>query len=193
MKQLITLAVALLLVGSLAAQTAQNRGDNSLTVYQVCFAGFDEPVDPDQFYELKRFGFIRTQSISPATRDKEDGMFRLYLGPYIGLEAAEMAMAFVRAKGYTDAYLESDPYQLTSEDGKKLTHTVQVGAFDKPDMEAYQLITREIGKEVYLIYEDGLFKIFAGLYTAEEIPQVKTETIWYLSEQGFETFIRSFR
>lgn len=185
-----------LLLGSpLHAQTSQ-FSDQS-TIYQLYIGEFDKQADTKQFDRLRKLGFIRYFSIADESKYTSQAQSpdtrRVYIGPYIGQLTAEAAMARAWELGFRDAKIEVNTNYLAQEKYKDLSYSLQLGAFENPDMRKFEEIASLPAHGVFLMYEDGFFKVLSGMYRPDEVAYLKRTMIPYLRDMGYYGFVRSFR
>lgn len=194
-----TLLIALTLAGLFPFRSfAQfDEPEERNIIYQVFIGEFDKQADSHQFEGLQHLGFLRHFSIenetSLASQDQNPDMQRMYVGPYLGKATAEAVLARAWTLGFSDARIESNEQYLTSDKYADLQFTVQLGAFEDPDMRKFEEIASLPAHGVYLMYEEGFFKVLSGMYRPEEIDYVRNEVIPYLRDLGYYGFVRTFR
>ncbi|MEZ4776687.1 MAG: hypothetical protein R3D00_26160 [Bacteroidia bacterium] len=190
------IAVFFMLTPVFAQTDSQPAGDH--TIYQIYVGTMNSLEDLAQFDDLKEFGFIRPFSISElpveqqmVSRDGEGK--KVFVGPYLGKATAENILTLIWTRGYSNAFIEADERSLRTNKTQNLTYSVQLGAFQQPDMRRYEKISNVFAYGTFLTFEDGLYKVVAGLYKPESTDYVKSTVIPYLKKQGFNGFVRTVR
>lgn len=194
-----TLLIVFALVGvlpfGLFAQTDEPEVRN--TIYQVFIGEFDKAEGLQALDPLRELGFIRHFSLTNesdyALKGEDPNKQRIYVGPYLGKVTAEAVMARAWTLGFRDARIEANETYLNSNKYADLEYTVQLGAFEDPDMRNFEEIANLPAHGVFLMYEEGFFKILCGMYRTEETGYVRNEVIPYLRDMGYYGFIRTFR
>ena len=166
-------------------------------IYQVFVGEFDRQSDMSRFEPLRALGFLRPFSIVDETgyalRGEGSSLQRVYVGPYLGKETAEAVMAKAWTLGFRDARIETNEQYLNSDKNADLTYTLQLGAFGDPDMRNFEEIASLPAHGVYLMYEDGLFKVLCGMYRPEQLDYLRRSVTPYLRDMGNYGFVRTFR
>ena len=183
---------------SLASLTgfSQNYPGNDHKICQIYVGTVGGGENLTRFDNLRDFGFINLYSLAnpPIDQSEVTGISRkVFLGPYLGFESAEKVLEMVRTRGYSDAYIEADERTLKSNKGKNLVYSVQIGAFENPNMRKFTSITNMFAHGIFLTYEGGLFKVLSGMYDASNADYVRSEVVPYLKSRGYNGFLRTFR
>ncbi|MEZ4827718.1 MAG: hypothetical protein R3C61_15760 [Bacteroidia bacterium] len=189
-------AVFFVFASTFGQGSSQSAEDH--TIYQI-YVGTMTSIDGlTQFDDLKDLGFIRPFSIAElpveqqmVSRDGEGK--KVFVGPFLGRATAENILAMIWSRGYSNAFIEADARSLITEKTRNLTYSVQLGAFQQPDMRRYEKISNSLAYGTFLTYEDGLYKVVAGLYKPESVDYVKKTVIPYLKKEGFNGFVRTVR
>lgn len=172
-----------------------DEGQASQAVYQIYLGKVQPGESFAQFSNVAHLGFLRTFSIEEPP--KEQGPSRaaaeqkVFLGPFIGHQTAALIMDKILENGYKDAYMERDEKGLKTYTGESLTHSVQLGAFEQLNMNKFNKIATVPAHGVYVLYEDGLFKVLSGLYPAAEKEYLRKSVVPYMKRVwGFSGFVR---
>ncbi len=163
------------------------------TIFRIQITTLEQSIDVDTFSNLNHLGFIR---LNPMERGplEDDSPVSVMLGPYLGANTADYVLQKVWEKGYTEAKLIKDDFSLLSGEGTELTHTIQVGAFRRPYLNKFTDISTIPAHGMYIVYEEGLFKIFSGLYSSQEESYLRESVIpYFLEEFGLYGFVRKLR
>ena len=165
-------------------------------VYQIYLGNVQPGQSMNIYSDVSHLGFLRTFSIQeppleqgPSRASAEQ---KVFLGPFLGEKTAKEMMEKVLNLGYIDAYLEKDEAGLSTPSGTKLTHTVQLGAFEQLDMQKFTKIANVPAHGVFVLYEDGLYKVLSGLYPSEEKEYIRKSVIPYMKKVwGMKGFLRA--
>lgn len=183
MKSLGILLLTLFLGVSLQAQKIT-------AIYSVKVATIKAAKTDAVFDKLKPYGILRFEP--------SDHGVRVYLRSYLDKSTAVRVRDKVRRLGFKDAFVVSDGYRLTENEGKYFTHTYQIGSFKKIDLSAANgiLSTRDVGEELYIQYHKGIYRVSVGLYSpaipgSKEICILKAAQVQTL--MGKKGFGRKFR
>ncbi|MEO1417265.1 MAG: hypothetical protein AAFW00_18410 [Bacteroidota bacterium] len=172
--------------------------DDRDVIFQI-FVGEVPVGDADEvFKDLESLGFLRPFSISnPPMKpqaSRAPRMEKVYVGPYIGFATVAHMLQVIRAKGYIRAQIEGNEITLTSEVGCQLTHTVQLGAFEHPPADYFDHLAYLPAYGIHIVFEEGLYKVFSGLYREDQEAYIEEVVIPYWKENwGFQPFFRPFR
>ncbi|MEO1448663.1 MAG: hypothetical protein AAFV07_04000 [Bacteroidota bacterium] len=172
--------------------------DDSHTVYQVYLTTVAPGSSLAEFADLEDLGFVQIFSmVNPPTTPGPSRALEpqaVYLGSYLGLETAEHVLQKVRTRGYIDARIEADTRSLTEGSNRNLTYTLQVGAFNELDMDRFTKVANIPAYGMFVKWEKGYFKVFAGMYSEAELDYLKgTVQPYFKSQWGIDGFPKSFR
>ncbi len=163
------------------------------TIYRIQITITEEPDSFNFVPDLNHLGFVRLYPLERGPMEEKSPV-RVMLGPYLGANTADFVLQKVWKKGYTEAQLIKDDFSLLNGEGTGLTHTIQVGAFKKPYLNKYNDISTIPAHGMFIVYEEGLFKIFSGLYTSQEESYLRNSVLPYFREEyGLYGFIRKLR
>ncbi|MEM6343766.1 MAG: hypothetical protein AAF927_07790 [Bacteroidota bacterium] len=168
--------------------------DSTHIIYRIYLGVVSDQADLDQFDPLKPLGFISSYANVSRGRDRLAPGLRVYLGEYLDKTTAAHMLLQVWGAGFDKAYIERDNLTLRYGVGSELIYTIQLGAFRRLPMQKFAALRDELPYGIYVRYEDGLFKVFAGLYASFELGEVKRKTIPWLRQQGYNTaYVKQFR
>jgi len=168
------------------------RHDYSI-VYHIQLMEADSLVPQTYFAGLYSLGFIKYFGVERGPLD-DSSKVRIMLGPYLGTTTADFVLQQVWKKGFPDAKLVEDDLTLIEGSGANLTHTVQVGAFRRPHFDMYEPLVSIPAHGMFIVYENGLFKVLSGLYTSQEESYLRQSVIpYYQNEFGLYGFVRKIR
>ncbi|MDX2250163.1 MAG: hypothetical protein SF052_25495 [Bacteroidia bacterium] len=186
---------AVFFMGSIAFSQTEEQPGADHTIYQIYVGTMTSLEDLNQFEDLKEFGFIRPFSIAelPVQQSRAEEGKKVFVGPYLGKQTAENILSLIWARGYTNAYIEADERSLRTTKTRALVYSIQLGAFQQPDMRRYEKISNTFAYGTFLTFEDGLYKVMAGLYSPEATGYMKETVIPYLQKLGFSGFTRTVR
>ncbi|MEM7658965.1 MAG: hypothetical protein AAF399_22775, partial [Bacteroidota bacterium] len=144
---------------------------------------------------VAHLGFLRTFSLAekPIVQgpSRSQAELPVFLGPFLGETTANQVLAEVQAKGYDFAYIEQGAAQLVNEDGVPLVYSIQLGAFQQPNMSRFQKIANIPAYGVLVMYENGYYKVMSGLYRQDQEGYLKEEVIPYFTKTwGFSGFMK---
>ena len=163
------------------------------TIYHIQLVSSEDKIAPNSFDHLHDLGFVRIISTLRGPAEAE-GPQRVILGPFLGDETAQYVLNEAIVRGYNDAFIFADDITLQEGKGKELTQTLQIGAFSKLNLNMFKPIANFPAHGMYVVYEDGLFKVFAGMYSQDQLGYLKRTIIpHYRREIGLDCFIRQFR
>lgn len=197
MKRLLLVLSGLILITHVQAQEPEII-DDSHTIYQVYLTTVAPGSSLEAFNSLSDLGFVQAYSIAnPPTTPGPSRTLEpqsIYLGAYLGLDVAKVVLSEVQSRGYNDARIEADTRSLTEGSNRNLTYTVQLGAFNSLDMGRFAKIANIPAYGVYVTFENGMYKVFSGLYQAEDLAYLKSTVLPYLKNTwGFAGFAKAFR
>lgn len=164
-------------------------------VYQIYLGKLQPGESLDGFADAAHLGFLRTFSIEEPPRvqgsSRASEEKKVFLGPFLGHETATKMMEQLVDLGYIEAYLERDEDGLKTPAGNPLTHSIQLGAFETLDMKKFSKIATVPAHGVFVLYEDGLYKVLSGLYPTTEKAYLRKSVLPYLKNTwGMSGFIR---
>ncbi|MEL6651133.1 MAG: hypothetical protein AAFQ87_10060, partial [Bacteroidota bacterium] len=178
----------------LGAPNVTRAADSTNTIYRIYLGVAADQDDLNRFDRIKPLGFLTTYANVSRGGDSIAPGLRVYLGDYLDKETAAHMLLQVWSAGFERAFLEKDEQSLRYGIGSELIYTVQLGAFKRLPVQRFSTLRDEVPYGIFVRYEDGLFKVFAGLYTSFEIGDLKRKTMPWLREQGYQTaFVRQFR
>ena len=179
----------LFLVGvSLSRLAAQENRYHNIYYIQLMVA--EQPIELPYLQDL---GFVSLTSLERGPADSLSAV-RVLLGPYLGELTADHVLHKVWEKGFEGAKLVQGPIDLQRGEGQNLTHTVQVGAFRRMHLEKYKQLSNLPAHGMYIVYEDGLFKVLSGLYAEADSAYLWNTVIpYYQKTMGLDGFVRRFR
>lgn len=183
--------VIVLLISSLIPLTAQVAG-NMKYIYQVQLEVVDGKPEKEKFSRFENLGFLTFYSEARGPEDATTPT-RVCLGPYLGKVAAERIVIEARSLGYKDAFFYLEDSALV-EDGEPLTHTIQLGAFVRPNLSLYKNLSNFPARGLIITYEAGMYKLLSGLYAAKKEEYLKSTMLpYYKHELGLDCFIRTIQ
>lgn len=184
----------LALLTLLGGQNVTRAADSTHTIYRIYLGVVADQADLIQFDKIKPLGFITSYANVSRGGDRIAPGLRVYLGEYLDKTTAAHMLLQVWGAGFDAAYIERDHLTLRYGIGSELIYTIQLGAFQRLPMQKFAQLREELPYGIYVRYEDGLFKIFAGLYAGFELADVKRKTMPWLRKQGYTTaYVRQFR
>lgn len=178
----------------LGGQNVTHAADSTHTIYRIYLGVVADQADLTQFDRIKPLGFITSFANVSRGGDRIAPGLRVYLGEYLDETTAAHMLLQVWSVGFEGAYIERDHLTLRYGIGSELIYTIQLGAFQSLPMQKFAQLRDELPYGIYVRYEDGLFKVFAGLYTSFELAEVKRKTMPWLKQEGYPTaYVRQFR
>jgi hypothetical protein len=191
MKKYLPIILLLLLV--FPARISAQVSDRDVLYLILIESHYGEP-DLLPFDNLEDLGILRAEPINDDYLVM--GLYQVYLGWYIGRETAESVLSQVVARGYPHAQLMADYFTLRHGEGAMDNHSIQVGAYSVLDMKEFG---SQIGMatlqdvNVYIMLEDGVYKILMGLFPESEAEDVRTVMLPVLGQRGIYGYVRRFR
>jgi len=184
----------LALLTLLAGVNVTRASDSTHIIYRIYLGVVADQSDLQQFDKLKTLGFLSSYSNVSRGGDRIAPGLRVYLGEYLDKTTAAHMLLQVWGSGFDKAYIERDDLTLRYGVGSELIYTIQLGAFQRLHMQNFAKLRDELPYGIYVHYEDGLFKVFAGLYAGFELADLKRKTMPWIRKQGYTTaYVRQFR
>lgn len=162
-------------------------------VFLVQLEETEEAVTTRSYASVNDLGFFKTVAVERSPGE-ELRRVKVCVGPFLGKEAADLVLAIARSRGYAEAFIQAETYPFEGTEGKELTYTVQVGAFNKLDISKYQGIANLPAYGLFITYEEGMFKVLAGMYPESDKEYLREQVLpYYRRELGLDGFVRAFR
>lgn len=170
--------------------------DEGTTVYRIFVGTISENESLSQFNDLTSLGFVQsfplteisaTEGVTRASREK-----KVYLGPFLGRETVTGLLPKVLQKGYVEAFVEMDDQMLKKSIKDQQELTVQLGAFKNLDLRSFVGMDNIPAHGMYIKYEDGFYKVFAGIYGVDQTHHIEKTVMPYFKKRGFDGFMRPF-